>query len=59
MQIIDTHTHLYLNQFKDDVDKVIERAINKGIDRFIFPAIDSSHLDEMHDLKNNILRIFI
>ena len=52
MQIIDTHTHLYLNQFKEDVDKVIERAVKKGVDRFIFPAIDSSHLEEMHDLKN-------
>ena len=51
MQIIDTHTHLYLNQFKEDVDMVIERAIKKGVDKFIFPAIDSSHLEEMHDLK--------
>ena len=51
MRIIDTHTHLYLNQYKEDVDIVIERAVKKGVDRFIFPAIDSSHLEEMHDLK--------
>jgi len=51
MRIIDTHTHLYLNQYKEDVDMVIERAVKKGVDRFIFPAIDSSHLEEMHDLK--------
>ena len=51
MRIIDTHTHLYLNQYKEDVDKVIERAVKKGVDRFIFPAIDSSHLEEMHDIK--------
>ena len=52
MQIIDTHTHLYLNQFKDDVDLVIERAKNSGIDKFIFPAIDSSHFKDMHELRN-------
>jgi TatD DNase family protein len=52
MQIIDTHTHLYLNQFKDDVDLVIERAKNAGIDKFIFPAIDSSHFEDMHELRN-------
>ena len=52
MKIIDTHTHLYLNQFKDDIDKVIQRSINKGINKFIFPAIDSTHFDDMHDLKN-------
>ena len=52
MQIIDTHTHLYLSQFKDDVDLVIERAKNAGIDKFIFPAIDSSHFKDMHELRN-------
>ena len=52
MKIIDTHTHLYLNQFKEDIDKVIQRSIDKGINKFIFPAIDSTHFDDMHDLKN-------
>ena len=52
MKIIDTHTHLYLKQFKDDIDKVIQRSIDKGINKFIFPAIDSSHFNDMHDLKN-------
>ena len=52
MKIIDTHTHLYLKQFKDDIDKVIRRSIDKGINKFIFPAIDSTHFDDMHDLKN-------
>ncbi|MDC1337546.1 TatD family hydrolase [Flavobacteriaceae bacterium] len=50
--MIDTHTHLYLNQFKDDIDKVIQRSIDKGINKFIFPAIDSSHFNDMHYLKN-------
>ena len=52
MKIIDTHTHLYLNQFKDDIDKVIQRSKDKGINKFIFPAIDSTHFNDMHDLKN-------
>jgi TatD DNase family protein len=51
VKIIDTHTHLYLNQFKDDIDKVIQRSKDKGINKFIFPAIDSSHFDSMHSLK--------
>ena len=52
MQIIDTHTHLYLDQFKQDIDKVILRAKENGVSKFIFPAIDSSHFQDMHDLKN-------
>ena len=52
MQIIDTHTHLYLNQFKEDIDNIILRAKENGVIKFIFPAIDSSHFQNMHDLKN-------
>ena len=52
MKIIDTHTHLYLKHFKDDIDDVIARAKESGVQKFIFPAIDSSHFDSMHNLKN-------
>ena len=52
MQIIDTHTHLYLKQFNEDIDEVIKRAINIGVDKFIFPAIDSSYSKQMHDLQS-------
>ena len=52
MQIIDTHTHLYLKQFKEDIDMVILRSKENGVKKFIFPAIDSSHFQDMHDLKN-------
>ena len=52
MHIIDTHTHLYVKQFKEDIDIVIQRSIDKGINKFIFPAIDSSHFNDMHNLKD-------
>jgi TatD DNase family protein len=52
VQIIDTHTHLYLDHFKQDIDKVISRAKENGVSKFIFPAIDSSHFENMHKLKN-------
>ena len=52
MQIIDTHTHLYLKQFNQDIDEVIKRAINIGVEKFIFPAIDSSYSKQMHDLQS-------
>ena len=52
MNIIDTHTHLYLKQFNEDIDSVINRSKDIGVKKFIFPAIDSSHFDSMHSLKN-------
>ena len=51
MNIIDTHTHLYLKQFNKDVDLVIDRSIKIGVKKFILPAIDSSHFDSMQNLK--------
>ena len=52
MNIIDTHTHLYLKQFSEDIDLVINRSKEIGVKKFIFPAIDSSHFENMHNLKN-------
>jgi TatD DNase family protein len=52
VNIIDTHTHLYLKQFNEDIDLVIQRSKEIGVNKFIFPAIDSSHFDDMHSLKD-------
>jgi len=52
VNIIDTHTHLYLKQFNEDIDLVIKRSKEIGVNKFIFPAIDSSYFDSMHILKN-------
>ena len=52
MNIIDTHTHLYLKQFNEDIDLVINRSKEIGVNKFILPAIDSSYFNEMHNLKD-------
>lgn len=50
MNLIDTHTHLYLSAFKNDIDKVIERAVNNGITKMFIPNIDSGTLESMNKL---------
>ena len=40
MQICDTHCHLNLNNFRDDVEEVIQRARLTGISRILVPGID-------------------
>ncbi len=47
MRIIDTHCHLYLEEFKDGLDGVIERAEAEGVDTFYLPGIDSTVIDDM------------
>ena len=47
MSFTDTHTHLYLEQFNNDLDTVIENAISSGVNRLFFPAINSNYTDLM------------
>ncbi len=58
MVITDTHTHLYSNEFDEDRDEMIQRAIDVGVSRFFIPAIDSAYTQAMYDLEkaypNNI-----
>jgi len=42
MNFVDTHAHIYLDDFKDDLAKVIETAKSKGISTILMPAIDNS-----------------
>ncbi len=37
---IDTHTHLFYPNFEGEVDKVIERAVQAGVDYMIVPGTD-------------------
>ena len=45
MILIDTHCHLYLEEFKTDLDAVIERARQQGVSKFYLPAIDTVYSD--------------
>ncbi len=49
--MIDTHTHLYSEEFDEDRNEMIQRALNKGVSKFFLPAIDSSTHRKMLDLE--------
>ena len=51
MVLTDTHTHLYLEEFKEDVDLVIKKAISNNVSRFFLPAINSKHNHSMIGLR--------
>lgn len=51
MIMIDTHCHLYGEEFKDDIDAVIERARQQGVSRFYLPSIDSKAIPAMLSLE--------
>jgi TatD DNase family protein len=49
---IDTHTHLYLEEFNSDRPQVIRKAIASGVQRFYLPNIDSTSIESMLRLES-------
>lgn len=49
--MIDTHTHLYAEEFDEDRKEAIQRALDKGITGFYLPAIDSESHAKMLQLE--------
>lgn len=49
--MIDTHTHLYSEEFDEDRKEAIQRALDKGINEFYLPAIDSESHEKMLQLE--------
>ena len=47
MQLIDTHTHIYLPEYDNDRDEVVNRALGKGIVKMLMPNIDIHSVDIM------------
>ncbi len=41
MNLIDTHCHLYLEEFETELNDLIQRAKHYGVDKIFLPAIDS------------------
>lgn len=50
MKIIDTHNHIYLEEFDPDQDRLILEAKESGIDTLLLPNVDLETVDRMHDL---------
>jgi TatD DNase family protein len=52
MQLIDTHTHLYLPEFDPDRDEVVKRAVSNDVVRLLMPNIDAHSVDAMLAAEN-------
>ena len=52
MNLTDTHSHLYLDDFKEDSPEVIQRAMDEGVGKFYLPNIDLSVIPDMLALES-------
>ncbi|MBM4158894.1 MAG: TatD family deoxyribonuclease [Ignavibacteria bacterium] len=57
--MIDTHCHLYYKDFKDDIEEVIDRALNAGIEKMIIPSVDSETIEQSLKISEKFNSIYI
>lgn len=47
MKLVDSHAHLFLEEFAEDVAEVIQRAKQTGVSHIFMPNIDSTTIEPM------------
>ena len=50
---IDTHAHIYIDRFKDDLDKVINRSLEQKVTQILMPNIDVVSMDDVVETAKN------
>lgn len=51
-EIIETHAHLYSEEFKADIHELLEQARQAGIGQFVMPNVDETSIDGMLELED-------
>ena len=51
--LIDTHSHIYSEDFINDIDEVIQRAYDNDIKKIVLPNIDSGSVKRLLDLSDS------
>jgi TatD DNase family protein len=49
---IDTHAHIYDEEFKDDRSSMLEKAYSLGVHKIYMPNVDHTSIDGMMELEN-------
>jgi TatD DNase family protein len=50
--LIDTHSHIYSEEYNGEIDEVMNRAFQNGVGKIMLPNIDSSSIKKMLDLSS-------
>ena len=51
--LIDTHAHIYSDDFSSDLDDIIQNAYNNNVKKIILPNIDSGSAKHLIELSNS------
>lgn len=51
--LIDTHSHIYSEDFNDDIDEVLQNAYNNDVKKIVLPNVDTGTIKRLLDLSNS------
>lgn len=51
MILVDTHSHIYSEEFQQDREEMMQRAFDAGVQKIFVPSIDSGYTQKMYDLE--------
>ena len=52
MRLIDTHCHLYLEDFDPEQDELAQKAKDSGIDTLLLPNVDLTTIDNARFMRS-------
>ncbi len=52
LQLIDTHAHLYMDDFIENLDKVITKAKENNVNKILMPNVDLNSVEPMLNISN-------
>lgn len=55
--LVDTHSHIYSEDFNNDLEEVIQRAFENDVRKIVLPNIDSSSVKKMLNLADKYPQI--
>ena len=58
MQLIDTHAHIYAEEFDSDRAEVVARAAEAGVVAMVLPAIDGESNERMFELSRALPNVY-
>lgn len=59
MKLIDTHAHLYADDFQDDIEQVVARAKAVGVDKVLLPNVDETTITALRTLTSEYPDFFL
>lgn len=51
--LVDTHSHIYSQEFKGETSEIIQKSLENGVNKILLPNIDSSSIKSMLELTDN------